>query len=274
MSKKNNINNIIPIKSNILSIFNKKFPSDIYKVWYNTYEPNEKQIYISISSLYKKSDPCIELSFNKTTMNITSLHRCIFTESTNISNSSNGLGNQTIKHIIKIGGELNLKHLELIDSSSIVNPYKSECSINLSIYKILIEGQSWYNKHGFKSINHDKEKLKWDLLREENFVSIFLNFKDNIINKEIALLNYICNKHDVTKILDKYSKLQNNIFIFLDEYSIKFTAKVKDVFKVFEKERLILVGKKNIKEFYCMLSELADLFKENIKYTQKLIYNY
>ena len=103
MSKKNNPNNI---KSNILSIFNKKFPSGIYKVWYTTFKP-ESNIFITISSLYKKSDPCIELSFNKTTMNITSLHRCIFNESTNISNSSKGLGNQTLKHIIKI--PLNLR---------------------------------------------------------------------------------------------------------------------------------------------------------------------
>jgi hypothetical protein len=271
MSKKNNINNINNIKSNILSIFNKKFPSSNYKVWYTTFE-QDANIYISISSLYKKSDPCIELSFNKTTMYITSLHRCIFNESNNISNNSKGLGNQTLKHIIKIGAELNLKQLELTDASTIVNPYKSECTINLSIYKILIEGQSWYNKHGFKSINHDKEKLKWDLLGEDNFLSIFLNFKDNIINKEIALLNYICNKHDITKILDKYSKLQDTMFKYLDICSIKCTAKVTDVFKVLEKERKTLEGKKNIKEFYCILSDLVNLFQENIKYTQKLIY--
>lgn len=275
MSKKNNPNNI---KSNILSIFNKKFPSSNYKVWYTTFEDDDN-IYISISTLYQKSDPCIELSFNKTRMDITSLSKCIVNESNNISNSSKGLGNQTLKHIIGIGEELNLKQLQLIDASTIVNPYKSECSIDLSIYKILIEGQSWYNKHGFKSSNHDKEKVKWDLIRNENFLSTFLKFKDETIKKQIELMNYhqnytICNKHDITQLINKYSKLQDNIFIFLDDYSIKCTAKVKDVFKVLEKERLTIEGKKNIKEFYCLLSELINIFKDNIKYTQTLIYNY
>ena len=157
-------------------------------------------------------------------MNIDGISRCIFSDDENISNRSKGIGNLILKNLIKIGSELNLKQVELVDASTIINPYKSNCNINLAIYKILTEGQSWYNKHGFKSMNHEKEREQWDKLRQENFLVIFLHFKETIVKKKVALAY---SKTEILQIIDKYSKLQDSIFIFLDEYSIKCTHKVK-----------------------------------------------
>ncbi len=267
MSKKNTTNTI-NTKSTILSIFKKRFPPSKYKVWYTEYQ-HKAPIYISIATLHDTSEPCIQLFINNKMMDIGEITRCVFNDTNNISNSSKGLGNTIVKNLIKIGSELNMKQLELVDGSTIINPYKSECNINLSIYKILIEGQSWYNKHGFKSINHETEKAQWETIRNDNFFSVFLKYKDNSIKKKIKLIE---TRTDIIHILDTYSKLQDSIFIFLDDYSIKCTTKVRDVFKILEKERLLLEGKKNIKEFYLILSDLVNLFNENIKYSIKLIH--
>jgi hypothetical protein len=268
MSKKTSpfsiTNKKIPIKDYVLSIFYKYFKESEYIV---TYFPDDELIYISISSVFDK-EPCIQLSFNNKEMDVSGIHRCLFSAAENISNIPKGIGNNILKQIITIGKQLKLKKIMLFDASTITNPFKSGYYISLYIYKILIEGESWYNKNGFKHHDHDIEKKIWDIMRKDTFIIIFLKFKDNTVKKQI-----LDKTTDNLKVLNKYSKLQTNMFIFLEKYSIKYTAPVEDVFKKIEKIRLTLEGKKIINEFYFILDGLIDIFQDNIKYSRNLVYN-
>ena len=272
MSKKNTSISITKKnteRDDILFIFYKYFRTSDYIVTYipeEGKEGKESKKYILISSVFSPSNSCIELAFNKKEMIIYEIHRCLFTKTESISNSSKGIGNSILKNLIKIAKTFNLKNIRLWDTSTIQNPYKSGFNISLFIYKILIEGESWYNKNGFKNENHDIEKKEWDIMRNETFIIIFLKFKDITIKKQI-----LEKKTDVIKVLNKYSNLQNNMFIFLEKYSIKYTFTVEDVFKKLEKIRLTLEGKKIINDFYFNLEGLIDLFEDNIKYSPDLI---
>jgi hypothetical protein len=47
------------------------------------------------------------------------------------------------------------------------------CTIPLAFYKILLDGESWYNKYGFTNDEVEIEKPKWDLLRKELFMIVY-----------------------------------------------------------------------------------------------------
>ena len=285
-SKKNNtLLSKSKSKKDILFIFYKYFRVNNHKITFY-YNEEHNTIYIEIYSSYDKSNPCIELNFTKTEMEIDYLSKCLFNESESMYNISKGVGNKSLKHLINIGSDLKLKKLILYDASNInisyiYNGESNKYRISLAIYKILIEGQSWYNKNGFKSINHEKEKIEWDKIRNEPFFITFLKFKDATMKKNITkLLEY---KVDVTEeileILDKYNELQTRFIIFFEENSLEYIHKVKDVFKLLDKQRLILEGgatviDKKKADFYYILKELVKLFKNNINYTHSLVYTY
>ena len=215
------------------------------------------------------------------------LSKCLFNESESMYNISKGVGNKSLKHLINIGSDLKLKKLILWDASNInisyiYNENHFRHRISLAMYKILIEGQSWYNKNGFKSIYHTKEKIEWDKIRNEPFFITFFKFKDATMEKNITkLLEYkVVVREYILDILDKYNDLQTRFIIFFEENSLEYTHKVKDVFKLLDQQRLILeesettVTDKKKADFYYILKELVKLFKNNINYTKSLVYTY
>lgn len=82
-----------------------------------------------------------EFNISETSIELSSLSKCGEISGTTI-----------LDKIIKIGKELHKENIVLQDASEI--KYSPDCRYSLAKYKILLTGQSWYNKFGFVSINH------------------------------------------------------------------------------------------------------------------------
>lgn len=66
-----------------------------------------------------------------------------------------------------------ITEIRLLDASDITLRFGTEeIDIDLAIYKILQNGQSWYNKYGFE--NPDNDKTEWDRVRNQ----LLCRFKD------------------------------------------------------------------------------------------------
>lgn len=87
-------------------------------------------------------------------------------------------GTSILAKIIKIGKDLRKNTIDLADASDI---YIEDCKYSLSHYKILLTGQSWYNKFGFISENHDTDVAYNELQRmlplHEFIITAIENYK-------------------------------------------------------------------------------------------------
>jgi predicted metal-binding protein len=82
-------------------------------------------------------------------------HFCIFEDKITIytiSKCGERSGTSILEKIIQIAKQLNKSTVNLADASTIT--ISKGCKYDLSFYKILLTGQSWYNKFGFISENH------------------------------------------------------------------------------------------------------------------------
>jgi hypothetical protein len=185
-------------------------------------------------------------------------------------NKCNINGNTVIKHIKFIGKELDCVHLQLEDESTIYQIDNTKftlylydilgenCTIPLAFYKILLDGESWYNKYGFTNDEVEIEKPKWDLLRKELFMNVYLRSK-NKINKsnDISFVKQTEKKNNL---------LQKKMLVFLGENDISPFLSVKKVFGLIEKKRKLLNDVKEATHFYCELSKIIKTFEYQIFY--------
>jgi hypothetical protein len=177
-------------------------------------------------------------------------------------NKCNINGNTVIKHIKYIGKELDCVHLQLEDESTIYQIDNTKftlylydilgenCSIPLAFYKILLDGESWYNKYGFTNDEVEIEKPKWELLRKEPFMNVYLRSK-NKINIQTERKNNL---------------LQKKMLVFLGENDISPFLSVKKVFGLIERKRKLLNDIKEATHFYCELSKIIKTFEYQIFY--------
>jgi hypothetical protein len=139
-------------------------------------------------------------------------------------NKCNINGNTIIKHIKFIGKELGCVTLRLEDQSTIYQIDNTKftlylydilgekCTIPLSYYKILLNGESWYNKYGFTSDEVEIEKPKWALLRKEQFMNVYLRYKNKNIEEFLSYSLYDKRTKRIKSMIGnkKYTKIMRN----------------------------------------------------------------
>jgi hypothetical protein len=195
-------------------------------------------------------------------------------------NKCNINGNTVIKHIKYIGKELGCVHLQLEDQSTIYQIDNTKftlslydilgenCTIPLAFYKILLDGESWYNKYGFTNDEVEIEKPKWDLLRKEMFMNVYLRYKNK--NTEAIFISKKRNQDNdisfIQKITRKNNLLQKKMLLFLGDNDISPFLPVKKVFELIEKKRKLLNDIEEAKKFYCELSKIIKIFEYQIEY--------
>ena len=125
-------------------------------------------------------------------------------------------GTEILNKIIEIADRLK-KNIELTDTS-----YKKfetiKCSYSLSHFYILLHGESWYNKFGFKSKTHHADKLHNEKIRNLPLHKFIQMATDTYIKKELIELEYdadvmISNPHLYIDELEQYESVDSYIFI-------------------------------------------------------------
>ncbi len=126
-------------------------------------------------------------------------------------------GSSILEKIITLSKRLR-KNIELYDSSTI-HAVNSDCSYSLALFSILRTGKSWYNKHGFMSLEHyDNVEYNTQFLNL-SLSDFMILAKDNYVSKKTTIflthefsdLNNINNeykKHESIEILKKVMSLK------------------------------------------------------------------
>tara|TARA_B110001469_G_C9622647_1_gene310475 strand:- start:143 stop:1099 length:957 start_codon:yes stop_codon:yes gene_type:complete len=223
-------------------------------------------------------------------------------------------GNTILKKSKQISTQLKYKTIRLYDTSHIYfNNTKPDpkCKLSLSTYRIMLYGESWYNKYGFKSLNHSEEVETWDVYRKLPFIETFymflakektIDFNTNSWDGKMKRLKTQIEQQEAQKetfpefyklLSDEFKSIQSitrkdynefmfdnntihlleyDILSFINNYSINMMTSTHNVFKEFEKIRLKTPNTKKGSPFYCGLAKVLNLFQNHIAYTRNLIY--
>ena len=140
---------------------------------------NTKEVYdITILCNYGEyTDSIFTINKNDNFINVDLLNKC-----KNIAT-----GSEILEKIKTIGKKLKCKYIKLIDGSAIVFEIKNSEKyyiISLAYLKILIDGQSWYNKMGFISNNFTNETSYNDKIRKIPIMEFIDESKKRIDEKK------------------------------------------------------------------------------------------
>jgi hypothetical protein len=99
----------------------------------------------------------------------------------NIEKCLDYTGTEILQKIIKLGSYLQVEYIELSDYS-MVDSNTCNSSVAFAAFEILTSGSSWYNKHGFKSTDHDNDTIQNAIMSNKLFDIIIpeqikINFK-------------------------------------------------------------------------------------------------
>ena len=238
------------IGNKIKKIVEEYYPPSIMTIYINEHirkQANNMKLNIGIhvwiwNGKGTSTDPgvvCLKLEFDykNKILYIEELNKCKFN------------GRKNLKNAIEIANKLQYNTILLGDESKIEGKF---CSYSLKIYKILLNGQSWYNKYGFKSQYHEIEQKEISEIRNTNFSIVIDNFcreKTSIDFKNIWMsLQYIQSIYKIN--------IENN---------------TQTVFKKLEEIRKTLKIENDNNMFICILSPIIELFKNNINYDSYLL---
>ncbi len=198
-------------------------------------------------------------------------------------------GKEILNKIIKIADRLN-KNIELTDVS-----YKKfetmECRYSLYHFHILLHGESWYNKFGFKSHSHEEDKLHNAKIRNLPLYKFIQMAKDAYITKELRELDMDCEvmerrpflykELELYKSVDKFKESKTKEIIEtelfdMDDFIIEFgtfdadtkvSSVIADIFKNYiEKENPTTCNRK-----IQLLKQFIDISRYVLKYNKHLI---
>ena len=177
---------------------------------------------------YKTDSECVKITIEKNEFNETKmiLHNLKFLQP-NICKIS---GVELLYLLYKVAKELKTNIIVDDDQSFkyfYVKPGSNlSCGFLLANYNILLNGESWYNKHGYYNESHEKE-LEYNENVRSMTISEYFDDKSITIDK---ILNYLNDKDetarltfetpisDVMKVVDKIlRKMEKNGPIFCDE---------------------------------------------------------
>jgi hypothetical protein len=264
---------------NIIETSIKKYFSEDYKnddiIIYDNSDSDSNLIYdIYNINIICENDELnttkFSLNFNKEDkedifIEIENLSRCI-------TNSRIQSGTKILNNIINIGKELKIKFITLTDASFIYE--NTNCEIDLAYYMILLYGESWYNRFGFKSQYYKKENAHNNSMINKTFQEYidkciynnrFYYYKNN--NKDRLKLEEYDNErklngHPENIIMEKI--LSINEIISKD-------IKICDIMSI-----LHSIIKSNIEcnDIIFLVKEFIDISKNTLKYHPKLFYYY
>jgi hypothetical protein len=182
---------------------------------------------------------CLKLDFDYTNklLFIEEINKCKFNGRKNLTNA------------IEIANKLQYNTIMLADESKIKGKF---CSFSLKIYKILLNGQSWYNKYGFKGQYHDTEQLEISKIRKKSFSTVIDNFCEEKTNTD-------------------FKNIWMSLQYIQSIYKINIKNNTQNVFKQLEIIRKTLKIENDKNMFICILSPIIELFKNNINYDSYLL---
>jgi hypothetical protein len=128
-------------------------------------------------------------------------------------------GKQSMENILEFAKELNISKISLQDKSTITI---DGCNFILPYYYILLNGVSWYNSFGFKSINYDEEQsinFNIPMMNLNEFKNILIeNYNDKVkkqifVDKFEETINLIClnQKQEISEKLQNIIDISSNI---------------------------------------------------------------
>jgi hypothetical protein len=173
--------------------------------------------------------------------------------------SLNTTGPKLLTKIEEFARLANIKHISLQDESSV-----QSCRIDICLYYlyILCTGQSWYNKHGYKSNNHEVElkhnrefinspMIEYIKKDDKNYITL-----SNILNPDAEEPDVKGTVQEVFQQLKHYLSIADNIVNRPDKCSDRNTIKNIEFIQNLIKD----IGIKHIKYNKRMLSkELTSL---------------
>jgi len=181
-----------------------------------------KELEYYIINFYSKDMNCIILQINieDRICHLTDLIKqqgCLMTKiGNNYNDNIESMGKILLEIVIKICEKLEIKEIQLLDSSHISckNINNKYFSINLSKSTMLLEGDTWYGKFGFQPNNKEDKEIYF--ANKNNFTKCITNMIsiDKIIKRIPNKNNFI---NEINEIKQKYLELYNkklNIFMY------------------------------------------------------------
>ena len=121
-------------------------------------------------TLTNKRKTCLDLELNDDSLSVYHLNKC-----------PDSSGSATMAKLEKVGKEMDLDHIDLQDGQSLIfECNKNKLTILTKYVNILADGESWYNKLGYKSKTHQAEVRNNKQIGQMNageFVREVMNFR-------------------------------------------------------------------------------------------------
>lgn len=134
-------------------------------------------------------------------------------------------GSSILEKIKSLSKELR-KNIELHDSSTI-RAVNSKCSYSLALFSILRTGKSWYNKHGFMSLEHYANVEYNNQFLNLSLSDFMILAKHNYVSKKTFIflthefpdLNNIDNEYKKHETIDSLKKTMSRMYhSLIDSY--------------------------------------------------------
>lgn len=187
---------------------------DIFPIVQSLFPDIEKD-----SNYYK--NPCVTLYIDLSNMIVSKISKCDLMT-----------GNQTVERIIELGTRLYnlglISQINLTDTSSIYLNTENECSINMSIYFILAIGESWYNRHGFKSKSYAKELAHNSKIRSWTLTEYV---KQGVINRQKKRYGPDLTEENLAKAEEIATKYTNEFFLQFANLHLNPSASIGFIFE-------------------------------------------
>ena len=169
-------------------------------------------------------------------------------------------GKEILNKIIKIADRLN-KNIELTDTS-----YKKfeTCTYSLYHFHILLDGESWYNKFGFKSRTHEQDKRHNEKMRNLPLYEFIQMAKDAYITKELRELDMDC------AVMEQRPSLYKELEVFtVDEFK---EAKTKEIMETefFDMDFITEFGLDENAKVSSVMLDIFNYIKENSTCNRKI----
>ena len=168
-------------KADIVSVIRRVFDNDLFDIVERNITDSHVEIELMDLRQQKKTkNKCFILKINKhkKEIEIDSLKTATGGDQLSCTLS----GTYILHDLIKVAKHLNYKIFVGTDLSNLTLSNLGKTTVDLAHYKILLDGQSFYNKAGFHSVDHDKNVAHNKQIRELNVRDII---KSDTVVEEI-----------------------------------------------------------------------------------------